>query len=422
MNILFLCNKSPYPAREGGPIAMNMMIEGVIHAGHRVKVLAVNSNKYSVAISSIPDDYKARTGIEFVQIDLRIKPFPALLNLFTSRSYHVERFISGSFKSRLTEILQKEKFDIIQFEMLYMSPYLDTVRKFSNAKAILRAHNVEHIIWERIAKNTRNPFKRFYLNHLSRTLKKYEFSVINKFDGIVAITENDAQIFRTVLASRKEISGSMSKPPGTDERRTSVNQVITIPFGIDLSRFPDPLSEFEFPSLFSIGSMDWNPNIEGISWFLEKVWPQVNLKFPALHYYIAGRHIPEWLVNKNYPNVIVVGEVEDSLKFMHSKGIMIVPLLSGSGIRIKIIEGMAANKTIISTSIGAEGIHCTHEKNIFLADTPSDFIDSISKVVENRNLCQQIGENARKLVENEYQQKDLIEKLLGFYEKPGTQS
>ena len=132
--------------------------------------------------------------------------------------------------------------------------------------------------------------------------------------------------------------------------------------------------------------------------------------------------MPAWLMEKEIPNVRVVGEVEDALKFMSSKAILIVPLFSGSGIRIKIIEGMAAGKTIISTTIGAEGIHCTHGKNIFLADNPSDFIDTIARVVEDGNLCRKIGENARKLVEEEYQQRDLIRKVLGFYEKPGTQS
>jgi polysaccharide biosynthesis protein PslH len=413
MNILFLCNKSPYPAKEGGPIAMNMMIEGVINAGHKVKVLAVNSNKYSVDISSIPEDYKARTGIEFVQLDLRVKPFPAFLNLFSSRSLHIERFISPAFEKKLEEILKKEKFDIVQFEMIHMSPYIGVVRKCSKAKLILRAHNIEHIIWERIAKNTKDIFKKIYLIHLARTLKKYELSVINDFDGIIAITNNDALVFRDAIAGRQE-----RLIP--DERRISAGQVISIPFGIDLSKFPVSDSECDFPSLFSIGSMDWNPNSEGIYWFLEKVWPEVHQKFPTLKYYIAGRNMPEWLMNKDYPNVIVVGEVDSSLKFMQSMAIMIVPLLSGSGIRIKIIEGMAAGKAIISTTIGAEGINCINGQNIFLADQPSEFSDIISNVVENKNLCRQVGENARKLVEKEYQQKDLIRKMLAFYEKQGT--
>jgi polysaccharide biosynthesis protein PslH len=404
MTILFLCNKSPYPAREGGPMAMNMMIEGVANAGHRVKVLAVNSEKYHVDPSSVPESYILKTGIEFISLDLRIKPIPAFINLFTSKSYHIRRFSSDDFKLRLKQILEQERFDIVQFEMLHMSPYLETVRNYSGAKTILRAHNVEHIIWERITKNTLNPFKKAYLRHLSRTLKEYETSVINDFDGIVAITETDANAFRTMAGSSLE-----------NCRRIPPDQVISIPFGVDLSKYTTSKNDPGFPSLFSIGSMDWGPNIEGIAWFLEQVWPLIHRKIPALKYYIAGRHMPEWLKEKQYPNVMIVGEVPDSQEFMKSRTIMIVPLLSGSGIRVKIIEGMATGKPILSTTVGAEGINCTHGKDIFIADNPSDFTNILVKLTASQDLCKTVGENARNLIENEYDQNKLIGKLIGFY-------
>jgi len=100
MRFLFLCNKSPYPAREGGPIAMNSLISGLLTAGHQVKILAVNSDKYNVKPDDIPAEYQQTTGIELIHIDLRIKPVPAFLNLFTGNSYHVERFISERFKQK----------------------------------------------------------------------------------------------------------------------------------------------------------------------------------------------------------------------------------------------------------------------------------------------------------------------------------
>jgi len=174
MKILLLCNKSPWPPREGGPLAMNMMVEGLTAAGHRVKVLAVNSFKYNIDPATIPSGYIDKTGIELIDIDLKIKPLDAFLNLFTGRSYHIVRFISESFRKRLTEVLKNDSFDIIQLETLFMSPYLETLRMYSGAKIILRAHNIEHLIWERVADETGNPLKRQYLKHLSATLKNYE--------------------------------------------------------------------------------------------------------------------------------------------------------------------------------------------------------------------------------------------------------
>jgi hypothetical protein len=197
MRILLLCNKSPFPAREGGPIAMNMIIEGLIRAGHSVKVLAINSNKYNVEISQIPEEYRKKTGIELVYVNLSIRPLSAFRNLFSSRSYHVERFVSRDLEKALIRILQAEKFDIVQFELLYMSPYAQIVKKYSDAKIILRTHNIEHLIWQRVAESIRNPLKRLYLQHLVRKLKNYECSVVRQFDGIAAITDKDAAFFRS---------------------------------------------------------------------------------------------------------------------------------------------------------------------------------------------------------------------------------
>ncbi|MGE5425268.1 MAG: glycosyltransferase family 4 protein, partial [Syntrophothermus sp.] len=188
---------------------------------------------------------------------------------------------------------------------------------------------------------------------------------------------------------------------------------------IDLEKFPPGDEHFEFPSLFSIGAMDWMPNSEGIRWFLDEVWPLIHEKFPDLPYYIAGRHMPDWLTRCRRANVKVVGEVECARDFMHSKAIMIVPLLSGSGIRIKIIEGMAAGKCIVSTSIGAEGIHYEDGKNIKIADSPEAFADAVS-VLMDKESCLKMGREARKLIENEYRSDQIIAKLTSFYQKTGS--
>lgn len=399
MKILILCNKSPYPPKEGGPIAMNMIIEGLLSAGHKVRVLAMNTNKYSVNPLDIPDEYKEKTRIELVYVDLSFRPLKAFFNLFTERSYHVERFISNAFADKLATILKEEEFDVIQFEMTFMSPYLELVRQNSKARTVLRAHNIEHLIWERISETTPNPLKRFYLRHLARTLKNHELTSINDFDGVAAITKNDADFF----------AQAGCRVPITD-----------IPFGINLGRFQEPAEETRDITLFSIGSMNWIPNQEGIRWFLEKVWSDVIRQYPSLKYFIAGREMPIWLTESHYPNVEIMGEVDDALKFMNEHTIMIVPLFSGSGIRIKIIEGMACGKTIISTTVGAEGIHYTNLEDILIADDPFDFIEMISACLNDRVFLNRIGKNARELIKKDYDRDLIIQKLLEFYQKIGS--
>ncbi len=394
MKILFLCNKSPYPPKEGGPIAMNANIEGLLNAGHQVKVLALNTNKYFIEKKQIPEEYQEKTNIEFIYKDLSLKPFDAVLNLFSKKSYHVERFISKEFEKKIIEILGRDEYDIVQLEMLYMTPYLHVIRKNSKAKIILRAHNIEHLIWDRITYTAKNPLKKLYLGYLTRKLKNYELSCLNHFNGIATISKKDADYFKS----------NGCRVPVTD-----------IPFGLDVSNYKIEKTGYEFPSLFHLGSMNWMPNEEGIKWFLDNAWSLIHRKFPNLKFYLAGRMMPEWLQNLDLPNVEVLGEVPDAGEFINSKAVMIVPLFSGSGIRIKIIEGMALSKTIISTDIGAEGIDFTDGKNILIANTPEEFLKAVEKCNGSKQFCEEVGKNARKLIENKHNLDSITKKLEGFY-------
>lgn len=386
MNVLLLCNKSPWPPKEGGPIAMYAMIKGLILAGISVKVLALNTNKYSVNVNDIPKEFKEQTRISFVSIDLSINPIDAFLNLFTHQSYHVKRFISSDIAHALTEILKAETFDIIQFESLFLTPYMSLIKQYSTARLVLRAHNIEHLIWFRLAQEATLSLNRWYFNHLAKTLKSYELSVMNELDGIATITNNDEEHFR---------------------RLGCLTLISTIPFGISSPEVIPKRNAFLAKTIFHIGSMNWLPNQEGIRWFLKECWPLVYEKFPEVRFVLAGREMPHWMLRTDMTGVVIRGEVPDAAQFMCENGIMIVPLFSASGVRIKILEAMALGKTVITTTIGAEGIMCQHQKNILLADTPAEFLNAISDCYQNPDMVEQIGINAKQYI----QEYHLLEKV-----------
>jgi len=386
MNVLLLCNKSPWPPKEGGPIAMYAMIKGLLMAGISVKVLALNTNKYAVDLKDIPGEFKNQTRISFVKIDISVKPVDAFLNLFTRQSYHVTRFMSIDFTRALIDILTTETFDIIQFESLYLTSYINLIKQYSSARLVLRAHNIEHLIWQRLAQETTLPLNKLYLKYLAKSLKAYELSVMNELDGIATITHNDEERFRNLGCKI---------------------MVGTIPFGISYPAVIEPDDIPQQKTLFHIGSMNWLPNQEGIRWFLKECWPQIHVKFPDVRLVLAGREMPKWMLNTSVSGVEIKGEVPDSSQFMCENGIMVVPLFSGSGVRVKIIEAMALGKTVITTSLGAEGIKCEHQKNILIADTPDEFLEAVITCFSDPELAQQIGENARLYI----QENHLMEKV-----------
>lgn len=394
MRFLFLCNKLPYPPTEGGSMAMNMMIEGMLEAGHQVKVLAISSHKNPFISSKIPENYKQKTRLEVVHLDLKFRIIPALYCFFLRKSYHVHRFISKQFDEKLEQVLREDEFDVIQIETVFLTPYLKTIGKYSSAKVFLRAHNIEHLIWKRLAENTKNPIKKLYLDHLSVQLKNYEINHVDKYDGIICISKVD----------KKYYSNFTSK------------KIITATFGVNPEDYPPNLKQESKPSLFFIGAMNWMPNAEGLKWFLEKIWPGVHEIFSELKFYIASKDVPDWLGKFASSQIVLVGEVEDAKEFILSKSIMLVPLLSGSGIRIKIIEGMALGKTIITTAIGAEGIEFEDGKDLLIANQKDEFIEQIKKCLMDSDYSKTIGKNARKTILENHNNKKIIKDLLSFYQ------
>jgi glycosyltransferase involved in cell wall biosynthesis len=396
MKILILCNKSPWPKREGGPIAMHAMISGLVQAGNAVKVIAANTNKYTVDPDTIPSAFKEKTQIEFVDIDLSLSVTGALFNVLSGKSYHVTRFHTKAFEQKIIEVLRNETFDIIQLETLQMASYLDVIHKYSKAPVVLRAHNIEHKIWQRVAENCPNPIKRIYLNQLYRSLKRFEISILNKIDGIVAITPVDARNL---------------------DRLSHSTNIISIPFGINLDSLPENPVQPEEASLFHIGTMNWFPNEESIRWLLSEVWPVISKKLPEIELHLAGRYMPDWMMKLSLPNLTVEGEVPDVWEYMQQFSIMVVPLFSGSGIRIKIVEAMAAGKAIITTAIGAEGINYENGQHLIIAKDAKSFIDAIIKVCNDKTLRDSLGQNARALIAKEHDNHKLMLKLMTFYEE-----
>ncbi len=393
MKILQICYKPPFPASDGGAMGMNSMTEGLINVGHEVKILSFHSKKHPCNPDTLPKDYKEKTRFETVFVDLDIKPIPAFEAWRTGESYHVKRFINKQMREKLSEILKQETFDVVQMESLFLTPYLPTVRKYSKAKVVLRAPNVENKIWKRAAKATRNPLKRYYLKHLALTLEHYEHSKLNDYDAIFPVTQTDADYFMANGCRR------LCKPVAVG---------ITTP-----EILPDVLVEQN--SLFHIGSMDWFPNIQGVKWFLESCWQRIKSASPQAKVYFAGRNTPQWLKAKQGNDAFIVGEVEDSIRFMTSKQIMVVPLLSGSGIRIKIIEAMSIGKCVIATTIAAEGLMYENGKNILIADTPEEFAVAVKRCLDKPSFAREIGLQAAQLIAEKYNTDNIARQITSYY-------
>jgi len=395
MNILVLANKLPFPPRDGGSIATLNMLLGLHHAGHQLTCLAMNTSKHPFPLEQIPQELQNKIHFLGVECDTSLRPLRLLINLlFSNTPYIAERFKSKSYSRALHGLLQAESFEIIQFEGPYLFSYLEQIRKESPARISLRAHNAEHLIWQRICLKENSPVKKYYFRNLARRLQTFECMVSNRVDMLIPISEKDEAIFREL---------------GT------FTPMLTIPTGLNLAEYP--LTEIPGDSsIFFIGALDWLPNQEGLTWFLDHVFDLLLEELPEIRLHVAGRNAPESIRKKLvHRNIIFHGEVEDARTFMQSKGIMVAPLLSGSGLRIKILEAMALGRPVVTTSTGIEGIPAENLRSVMLGDDPQSFKSLLLKLINDPEMSARMVAEARKLISQEFDTFRLSLRLSQFY-------
>jgi glycosyltransferase involved in cell wall biosynthesis len=394
MNVLHLCTKVPFPSIDGGSMAVMAFIRLLQLKGYSVTILAANTPKHfqaevpleaeGVLIRAVP----VKTGFSFLRM---------ILNLLFSRApYNVVRFRNHAFATELKKMITKNKYDVIQFEGSHMGIYLPVIRKYSKAKVILRAHNIEHLLWQDIKCETSSLLKKCYLSVMIARLRNFEKSLIAKTDAVIPLTSRDLNLIL--------------------ELSKAANSCV-IPFGIDIAQYHYAKQEMEY-SLVYIGALDWIPNQKGLCWFLDNVWPMVKIYDSRLSLHVAGRNAPAWLKNRiQASNVNFYGEVMNAKEFLSKFQIQIVPLFSGSGVRIKILEGMAMGKVILTTSKGAEGIDITPGRELVIADDSDSFVLKIKDLVLDKSKRDSIGNEARTFISKEFDNLALANKVESFYRK-----
>lgn len=395
LKILQIANKAPFPPTDGGAIAVYNMAKGLLQNGAELHLVAINTTKHFKPDKEVPAEFKRETHYLTVPKNTNTTLFGAFLNLFSSKSYFASRFCFREMEEALVKKLKETNFDIVQLEGLFVGCYIDLIRKHSKARIILRAHNVETTIWQRHIANEKSFIKKAYLGLQCRRLEAFEKAVLEKVDAVVSITDIDKKMFQQLV-------------PG--------KPVYTCITGVNAEYYGKPGDRHLKPkTVFYFASMDWLPNQEAVEWFLDNCWNKIFKEIKDCKLVIAGKNMPQRFIRLNLPNVQVIPNVSNSKDFYNQHDILVVPLLSGSGLRIKIIEGMAYGKAIVSTRIGAEGIDVTDKKNIFLADSPSDFSAAVIDLLRNDDKRHALETEARKFAEEHFDNKKVAAGLVDFY-------
>jgi len=395
LRVLILSNKVPYPATDGSSIAMCSMVEALRLNNAQVHLLALNTKKHHREAQEIEKHKPDNVVLEYFDVDTDLKAIDALFNLLNGKAYHVSRFLQSKLSQRLKKLLQEIKFDVIQLEGLTMAVYLDIIRKYSKAAVVLRAHNIEYRIWQRHIAHEQNPIKRAYLKIQVKRLESFEKKSLEAVDANVFITPEDQRLYR-------EWGGK------------SLSTVSAC--GLSPEDNP-PISGFEAKyDIVHLASLDWLPNRQGAEWFLKEVWPLILEARPQTTLGFGGRDMPKEFLEMGSDNLWLYPVVENARDFLAHGRIAIVPLLAGSGMRIKLLELLAWGMPTVSTNIGAEGIPIENYQEGILADDKEGFAAAVVYLLDGKEARKEMQMKARKFFEDHFDNRRLGKDLLSFYQ------
>ena len=390
--VLQVCKKVPFPLKDGESIAVRAIAKSLHELGSQVTLLTLNTSKHFVEEKSAVEGMPYYEVIHFVPQDNKITLWGAFSNLLSSEPFHISRFCNAKFEKIYAQLLDNEGFDLVIFESITMAYVLEK-SKPSATRIVLRSHNVEHQIWERIAENS-GFLKKNYLLLQAKRLKKFELDIWEKVNEIWAISDIDC--------------GNISK-------MVPRKAVKSLAIGLDAGEFEArELSSKQSASF--IGNMEWMPNLEGVEWLEKEIYPAALKANIAIPIHVAGRNMPSsWLREKD-TGLIYEGEIEDAKAFVLGHNITLVPLFSGSGIRTKILEAMAMGRIVLTTTIGVEGIPAVHRREVWIGNTVESWVDFITKLKEPtfQEDLKKMSANARKFVVENYDPKVILSKVLSF--------
>lgn len=367
---LLILPEAPYPAIGGGALRTASIIQGLaplfkltaVHfrlSGEADPAFAYPPNL--LAHSHVIDlPHHSKSPLKKITRNLKraFRNVPPLVDRFAGH----ESTLSGFLKDRY--------FDLIWVEHFWAATYAP-VLKAHTSKLLLDLQNVEHAYYDSLAA-TSPLHTRPLFRHFAKNARDYEARLFPQFDVIVTTSEDDSS-------------------------RVNHPRLQVFPNTIPWHDLP---SQLQSESIVFTGNFAYTPNQQGLHWFLQNCWPALLKRRPNLRLRLVGKEIR--YAYSNHPNIDYVGPVEDAIEEIAKSPTAIVPLLSGSGTRLKIIEAWAAGTAVVSTPLGAEGLIATPGQHLKIAKSPGDFTQSILDLFDNESTRSRIAQAARSLYEAKY--------------------
>lgn len=394
LKILFLAHLIPLPLDSGGKIKSYYTLKA-LSSRHELSVLAYVRTREEV--EQMPELGKLCHRLRSIPLK---RPRAALVldaakSILTNQSFIVSRDYRKSMHDWVIKEIEEFQPDVVHIDHLQMAQFVPFGSSF---KTVLDHHNIESMIVKRVGESPGGLTSRLYARIEWPKLRRYELDVCRRCDRVLTVSDEDKKILL--------------------ELDPTLHNIEAVPIGVDVDYFQTIDRKPPTPNILSIATMYWPPNVDSMLYFHDEIWPLVKPQVPDCVLTIAGqRPVPAIQALASNPDVRVTGYVSDSRDLARLCSVFIVPLRSGSGVRVKLLNAMAMGLPIVSTSIGAEGLEVVNDEHLLIADTPDAFAKAVVRLIHDRALCDRLGANARALACEKYSWETIGSRLIHVYER-----
>jgi glycosyltransferase involved in cell wall biosynthesis len=392
LKILQISPQIPYPLDHGGRISIHGITKGIYLRNHKINLVAYSNNTDN---SSAENYLKEICDPHFLKVDTSNNIISASKNLTSSVPYNISKFITVELENYLKNFFKNQTIDLVHIDYLHMGWTIDLIKSLCKVPVVLRQHDLHFRLMQRFYENENNPLIKYFAYLQYKKFLTYEPNLCEKFDQCIIITKTDE---KELLKLNSKIKTQVISI-GVEEKLLEMSNNTKIPF-----------------SMFHLGPLDWLPNKDGLEWFLAQIFPNVISIIPEAKLYIYSSGGDKLKIDKSIrKNVILKGYVNDIWTEVKDKELLIVPLRIGSGIRVKIIEMLAAGKLIITTNVGKEGIDAIDGKHLLVSDEPTDFAHKIISFFKNEFDKEKLSVNAKELIRDKYTWSKIAEEFERVY-------
>ncbi len=400
MKILFLLFVSPSPFQGTGLRHFHLL--RCLSKRHNIALISFKDQteqwdytselqKYCSVVRSVPLVIPKRLlSSQMIQAIMH-----ATKNIFSLQNIYPRApnlFYSPKIQRELKELLSAESFDAI-----YTHPFMGDYVANVNLPKIIDFIDANSQYYYQMYKLQGNALIKMYYLFRYLAVKNQEKRLYKAFDIRVVISPFDKDILESYLPS---------------------SNFSVIPNGVDINYFTQTDMEENFPSLVFVGNMVNPHNVNAILYFYNEIYSSIQRRIPEAKLYIVGSN-PASEVSKlaSDESVVVTGYVEDIRPYLAKASVALAPMISGTGVKNKILEAMAMSKPVVSTSMGVRGIDVTPEENIIIADEPTEFADRVVELLSNAKLRERLASEGRRLVEDKYSWERMADMLNELFEQ-----